>query len=506
MIFSQTLRFACDTCVSGHRARDCIHYNRIQDGIVHMIKNRGRPSKLLKDTQADSEKVKLLAANPDPERNLKCPNSGKYCFECPPRCCSKRQLKNSVYVQDEGMILETVKKEEAPKKVSPKETGWSYQGSSDYTSQSSEVDHEYEYQYSMDGTPPILRYPHDSSVVDSRRYVNYFEDQTPHATQYNEREDDQESIITIGNGEEVDEVEEESSDDDDDDSSSSSDEEDVDDLVMIQRQAAANRLLQQQRVQQLQYLSNSSIQPNNSFDQSQPQIAQQPFQYQNSIPIEEDTQQPLYQVLSRDENIENHVEENVNEINLSESIPEIPTESPAPQENHFLSMMNSYGLSSDLYDHYRESYREYENSFPEIDGQIPSGPAGNYLFGGQEYNEPATIAPAIIFSAPAMISEPLQESQNNKYDSLPTFEDLSEQEIDILVASVVANAINESQPSNVHLTNEIDIIGDIERHLHKNCDSSHPKPNKDTSQSNTANSLAGWGNHIDVIGNKFESF
>lgn len=382
MIYSKNLRFACDTCVSGHRARNCLHINRIQDGIVHVIKNRGRPSKYRKDPK-DLQKLKLLFANPDPDLNPRCPNTGNFCFECPPRCCSKAQLKNAVYVQDQGMALMAVEEDEAKEETKVE--------SVDQSARNFEEQNENFHQF--DETSLSFDFPQNG--------VQEFND---------EQEDDQESII-------VDREEQESSDgsDDSSDEDSSSSDEDIDDIAEIQKRAATNRRLQQQRVQQLQNLTSSTTETT-PIDTSQRETSHQSQTY---TPI----QQPISQISQNLSDISTRG--SMREIELSSSVSETSTQG-SPQDNIFLSVLNTYGLNSDLYNHYKESYRQYENSFPE---STPA-PTGNYLFGGDAtFNEP--------------VGDSISPLELQNCDLSQDIIDLAEHDIDELVASVISSCVND---------------------------------------------------------------
>lgn len=103
MIFGNRLKYACDTCVKGHRARDCLHFNRISEGTVYLIKDRGRPSKG-RSAESIRERFKLVSAEIHPELNEVCPNSNQFRFDCFKRCCPRKQLK-TIFIKDKSAVL-----------------------------------------------------------------------------------------------------------------------------------------------------------------------------------------------------------------------------------------------------------------------------------------------------------------------------------------------------------------------------------------------------------------
>lgn len=118
MLFSETLKFSCDICVHGDRARDCLHFDRIQDGVVFVVKDRGRPTKERKDIES-KERLRLDSAELDPFRNPKCVKTGKFKFQCNSRCCPKRKLK-AIYIIEKSIKMTVIieeKKELEGKKV-----------------------------------------------------------------------------------------------------------------------------------------------------------------------------------------------------------------------------------------------------------------------------------------------------------------------------------------------------------------------------------------------------
>lgn len=106
MIFGRRLKYACETCIKGHRARDCLHFERINEGSVFLIKDRGRPAK---DMTAASlrQKYRLLQAGAHPTLNEVCPFSGNFRFGCKGRCCPRKDVK-AVFIDDQSSVLVSV--------------------------------------------------------------------------------------------------------------------------------------------------------------------------------------------------------------------------------------------------------------------------------------------------------------------------------------------------------------------------------------------------------------
>ncbi|KAH3679657.1 hypothetical protein WICMUC_000797 [Wickerhamomyces mucosus] len=112
MFFSDHLKFACDTCVQGHRGASCLHFDRIRLGNVFLIQDRGRPnndkSKKVKKDDLEGIRIRLRDAKilNDSFKNPVCDFSGLYIFNCTPRCktCKRSELMN-VFLDSSSLIL-----------------------------------------------------------------------------------------------------------------------------------------------------------------------------------------------------------------------------------------------------------------------------------------------------------------------------------------------------------------------------------------------------------------
>lgn len=83
-------------CVQGHRAKECVHFERIAEGSVYVIKKRGRPSKACAN-DFHLERVQVIGATVDPQKNAVCLRTGKYRFQCDRKCC----FYDAIYLSDD---------------------------------------------------------------------------------------------------------------------------------------------------------------------------------------------------------------------------------------------------------------------------------------------------------------------------------------------------------------------------------------------------------------------